>query len=128
VLCLHYLSLFNLAGELSKSKAKISEHTDQVRDILLAVKGSTGESELLCLTRDLRPKAVKTCKWTEKESTTTCFVRLFDDLTELTLNEDSKVEFDTRRAFKVICTQNSGTLLLNSMACSKNWHATRAKK
>jgi hypothetical protein len=28
------------------------------------------------------------------------FVRLFDDLTELTENEDSKVQFDPRRAFK----------------------------
>ncbi len=65
------------------------------------MKGSTVESGLLCLTTDLRPKAVKTCKWTEKASTTTHFVRLFDDLTELALNKDSKVEFDTKRAFKV---------------------------
>lgn len=28
------------------------------------------------------------------------FVRLFDALTELADNEDSKVQFDTRRAFK----------------------------
>ena len=101
VLCLHYLSLSNLAGELSKSKAKISEHANQVRDVLLAVKGSTVESGLLHLTTDLRPRDVNTCKWTEKASTTRTFVRLFDDLTELTVNENSKIDFDTRRAFKV---------------------------
>ena len=38
---LAYLSLSNLIGELSKSKAKISQHANHVRDILLAVKGST---------------------------------------------------------------------------------------
>jgi hypothetical protein len=91
----------NLTGELSKSKAKISEHANQVRDVLLAVKGSTVESGLLRLTTDLRPRAVNTCKWTEKASTTRSFVRLFDDLTELTINENSKIDFDTRRAFKV---------------------------
>jgi len=48
-----------------------------------------------------RPRAVNTCKWTEKASTTRSFVRLFDDLTELTINENSKIDFDTRRAFKV---------------------------
>ena len=59
------------------------------------------ESGLLRLTTDLRPKAVKTCKWTKKASTTRSFVRLVDDLTELTVHENSKIELHTRRAFKV---------------------------
>ena len=107
-------------------------HANQVRDVLLAVKGSTVESGLLRLTTDLRPKAVNTCKWTEKASTTRSFVRLFDDLTELTVHENSRIEFDTRRAFKVKSDQYSKQwdALLNSMACSKkmDWHATRARK
>ncbi len=130
MLCLHYLLLSNLAGELIKSKAKISEHADQVQDILLAVKGSTVESGLLRLTTNLRPKAVKTCKqWTKKASTFTCFVSLFDDLTELTLNKDSKVEFNTRRAFKVksdlyskqwdAFAQLHGMLQEDGLACNK---------
>jgi hypothetical protein len=67
---------------------------------MLAVKGSTVESSLLCLTTDLWPSAVKTCKWTEKASTTSRFVNLFDDLIELTEHDDSKVVFNTSRQFK----------------------------
>jgi hypothetical protein len=62
---------------------------------LVAVKGSMVESGLLCLTMDLRLKTVKTYKWTEKASTTSHFVWLFDDLTELTKDKDSNIEFDT---------------------------------
>jgi hypothetical protein len=92
--------LFYFAGELTKSKSKISQHAEQVRDIMLAVKGSTVKSGLLHLTTDLQPSAMKTCKWTEKASTTSCFVNLFDDLTELTEHDDSKVVFNTSRQFK----------------------------
>jgi hypothetical protein len=98
---LYHLSFINLAGELSKSKSIISKHADNVRDVMLAVKGSTVESELLRLTTDLRPKAVKTCKWTEKASTTSCFLNLFDHLVLLADNKDSRVNFDTKNSFKL---------------------------
>ena len=68
---------------------------------MLAVKGSTVESGLLRLTTDLRPKAVKTCKWTEKASTTSRFLNLFDHLVLLADNKDSRVNFDTRNSFKL---------------------------
>ena len=95
-LSFHYCCSF-FAAQLNKSKSKISEHAEHVRSIMLAVKGSTVESGLPRLTTDLKPKAVKTCKWTEKASTTSRFVRLFDDLTELTEHEDSKVDFNTSK-------------------------------
>jgi hypothetical protein len=96
---------------------------------MLAVKGSTVESGLLRLTTILKPKAVKTCKWTEKASTTSHFVRLFDDLTELTKHEDSKVEFNTSKQFKnksILYSQQwdefanlHGLLQEDGLACNK---------
>jgi hypothetical protein len=110
---------FYFAGELTKSKSKISQHAEEVWNIMLAVKGSTVELGLLCLTTDLRPRAVTTCKWTEKASTTKCFVNLFDDLAVLTKHDDSKVNFTTSRQFKTksLHSHSSGMLLPLFMAC-----------
>ena len=57
-------------------------------------------------------------------------MRLFDDLTELTVNENSKVEFDTRRTFKVKSDRYSkqwdafaqlhGMLQEDGLACIKD--------
>ncbi len=94
-----FFMLFYFAGELTKSNSKTSQNAEQVQDIMLAVKGSTVKSGLLHLATDLQPRAVKTCKWTEKASTTSRFVKLFDDLTE-TEHDNSKVILNTSRQFK----------------------------
>ncbi len=126
-----FFMLFYFAGELTKSKSKISQHAEQVQDIMLALKVSTVKSGLLHLTTDLRPRAFKTCKWTKKASTTSCFVNLFDDLTELTEHDDSKVVFNTSRQFKskIFSSHSSGILLPVFMACYKKmvWPAMRVK-
>ena len=60
------------------------------------------KSMIFCfhLTTELRPTAVKACKWTKKASTTSRFLNLFDDLVLLANNEDSRVNFDTRNQFR----------------------------
>jgi hypothetical protein len=96
---------------------------------MIAVKGSTVESGLLCLATDLQPRSVKTYKWTAKASTTSCFVKLFSDLTELTEIDDSKVILNTSRQFKPKSMQFSqqwdaftslhGLLQEDGLACNK---------
>jgi hypothetical protein len=121
--------LFYFAGEPTKSKSKISQHAEKVWVIMLAVKGSTVKSGILCLTTDLRSSAVKTCNWTEKASTTSHFANFFDDLAKLTEHDDFKVVFNTSRQFKSKSIQFSqqwgafasfhGLLQEDGSACNK---------
>ena len=92
------LQLFT--GDMKKRGCKITAHVEYVREKLFRVKGSIVESAILRRFTVLKANPVNTCKWTEMFRTCHRFGRMFDDLVKVTLDERSKLEFDTSAGMK----------------------------
>ena len=65
-------------GDYRKTGSLIKVVGDKVREVLKVVKASCVESSLLQRLTPIKPKVVKSCKWTAEHSSLHCFESLFD--------------------------------------------------
>ena len=75
----------HLTSDYRKTEPLIKVVGDKVREVLKVVKASCVESGLLQRLTPIKPKVVKSCKWTAEHSSLHCFESLFDPVS---LSED----------------------------------------
>lgn len=85
---------------MKKMGSDICKHYDEVHAVLMSVKRSNCESGMLRTLTDLKVRAVKSCKWTAMQSSMSRFVKLFDSLSAMSEDDESKVNIDTSLANK----------------------------
>ena len=92
---------------MDKLKYTIAERVETTRGTTMKVKGSNVGSSLLCQVTHLKVLGNKTHKWTADAIMCNRFLKLFDNLSQLTTSENFDLDFNTSTDYKKKCKRDT---------------------